>query len=157
MSTLDRLTNNFRDTVDYLADGWRELWTNTRTAITRFNPQESASQTLATNAIRWGVLSAELRETTEAIEVELEAPDAKNFEVKVEHKALHIRGSKQFSNDRNEGHYHITERAYGSFERVIPLPCEVDEEQAKATYKKGVLELVLPKHRALQPRKIVVA
>jgi HSP20 family protein len=161
MSKLDRLTNNFRDTVDYLAEGWQELWNNTRNAITRFTPhgRQSADKAIVTGTTRWGVLSAELRETDKALEVELEAPgmDAGNFEVRVAHQALHIRGSRQYSNDRNEGHYHITERAYGSFERIIPLPCQVDEEQAKATYRKGVLAMVLPKHETQQPRKIVVA
>lgn len=161
MSTLDRLTNNFRETVDYLADGWQELWNKTRNAITRFTPQhdEATNKNLATNSSRWGVLSAELRETDKAIEVLLEAPgmNCNDFEVKVEHQALHVRGSKQYASDRKEGHYHITERAYGSFERIIPLPCEVDESDARATYKNGVLELVLPKHKASQPRKILVS
>lgn len=161
MFTLDRLTHNLKDTVDYLADGWQELWNKTRNAITHFTPghDESANQALAINSSRWGVLSAELCETDNTVEVLLEAPgmNSKDFEVRVEHQALHVRGSRQYSSDRKEGHYHITERAYGSFERIIPLPCEVDENEARASYRNGVLELILPKHKALQPRKIVVS
>ncbi len=160
MSALERLSSNFRDTVDYLADGWQELWNKTRNAITRFTParEESVNQVLATSASRWGVLSAELRETDSAVEVLLEAPgmDSKDFEIRVDHRALHIRGSKHYAKDRTEGHYHITERAYGSFERIIPLPCEVDESAAKATYRKGVLQLELPKLKSAQPRRIEV-
>ena len=157
MSTLDRLTNNFKDTVDYLADGWQELWNRARNAITHFTPHTDTANNPA-NTSRWGVLSAELRETENEVEILMEAPgmSSKDFDIRVEQQSLHIRGSKQFAADRTEGHYHITERAYGSFERVIPLPCEVDEGEAKATYSRGVLELVLPKHKALQPRKITV-
>ncbi len=161
MSTLDRLTNNFRDTVDYLADGWQELWHKTRNAITHFTPSQAdaSKHPEMPNSSRWGVLSAELYETDKSVEVLLEAPgmNSKDFEVKIEHQSLHVRGSRQYAATHKHGHYHITERAYGSFERVIPLPCEVDEEGAKATYKKGVLELVLPKHKNLQPRKIQVS
>jgi HSP20 family protein len=37
------------------------------------------------------------------------------------------------------------ECAYGSFERAIPLPAEVDANKAKADYKRGVLKVELPK------------
>ena len=37
------------------------------------------------------------------------------------------------------------ERSYGEFHRVVPVPPGVDKDKAKATFKNGVLELVLPK------------
>jgi len=37
------------------------------------------------------------------------------------------------------------ERSYGSFIRVIPLPVEVDDTKVKASFKKGVLSIDLPK------------
>ena len=158
MSTLDRLTSNFRDTVDYLADGWQELWNRARNAITHFTPQGHNGSNHPAKTGRWGVLSVELRETESEVEILMEAPgmSSKDFDIRVEEQSLHIRGSKHFADERTEGHYHITERAYGSFERVIPLPCDVDENEAKASYTRGVLELTLPKHKALQPRKIEV-
>ena len=39
------------------------------------------------------------------------------------------------------------ERSYGSFSRIIPLPVEVDEAGIKASFKKGVLTITLPKTR----------
>lgn len=42
----------------------------------------------------------------------------------VDSQTLVIKGTKQSSRQRNEGHYHITERACGQFERLVPLPCE---------------------------------
>lgn len=154
MSGLDKLTSNLRDTVDHLAEGWQEFWHKARAAITRFTPGEE----VPVHSSRWGVLSADMRESGDHIEILLEVPgmDADDFDIQVDRGALRIRGSKQHATDRTEGRYHITERAYGRFERVIALPCPVDEDSASADYRRGVLEISLTKHHAERPRRIVV-
>jgi HSP20 family protein len=58
---------------------------------------------------------------------------------------LIVRGEKRMQREREDGNYHIVECAYGSFERAIPLPAEVDANKAKADYKRGVLKVELPK------------
>jgi HSP20 family protein len=52
--------------------------------------------------------------------------------------------------------YHLMERAYGSFERVIPLPRYVDPEGAEASYESGVLTVTLPKLESAAPRRLTV-
>jgi len=37
------------------------------------------------------------------------------------------------------------ERSYGSFQRVIPLTTEVEEDKVDAKFKNGVLTITLPK------------
>jgi HSP20 family protein len=37
------------------------------------------------------------------------------------------------------------ERSYGAFRRSIPLPQEVDQDKAEASFKKGGLRVTLPK------------
>ena len=52
---------------------------------------------------------------------------------------------------------HYSERAWGSFERVIPLLVEVEASEAKARFADGVLEITVPKTeaaRAKQPVKV---
>ena len=63
---------------------------------------------------------------------------------------------KKIERERNEGHYHVTECAYGHFERAIPLPEGVSDDTSKAlaTYKNGVLRIELPK-LALKPRNTI--
>jgi HSP20 family protein len=45
--------------------------------------------------------------------------------------------------DEREGYYR-SERSYGSFRRVISLPEGAITDQAKATFRNGVLEVTLP-------------
>jgi HSP20 family protein len=49
------------------------------------------------------------------------------------------------------------ERAYGHFERSIPLPHGVDQHQAEVSYREGVLTVILPKTDTLPPRRLTVS
>jgi HSP20 family protein len=156
MSTLNKITNTVRESLDVLAEGWQDLWHKARHAITHFTP---ASDDGNTGGNRWGLLSAELLEGSDEITVSIEAPglEKQDFEIFVDSQMLVIKGTKQSSRERSEGHYHITERAYGRFERLVPLPCEVDEGKTRATYKGGVLTIMLPKSKEAQPRIISIS
>ncbi|MDQ2762180.1 MAG: Hsp20 family protein [Pseudomonadota bacterium] len=46
--------------------------------------------------------------------------------------------------------------AYGLFRRDVVLPCEVTVDRAKATYRDGVLRIVLPKVTRAEPRRFSV-
>ena len=161
MSNLNQITHNLRDSVDHLAEGWQQLWNKGKNAITRFTPEGTDDSTKSPPQFsnRWGVLSAELKETESKITIMLEVPgmESDDFDIQIDKSALRISGHKTYASDKSEGKYFITERAYGQFERVIPLPCEVDDQGAQASYKKGVLELTLQKHSSAKPRKIVVS
>jgi HSP20 family protein len=50
-----------------------------------------------------------------------------------------------------QGYYRL-ERHYGSFHRSIPLPCEVESDQVDASFKNGILTVVLQKTGAAQKR-----
>lgn len=159
MSRFEEFAHNLRESLDGLSEGWQDLWHKARNAVTRFTPfQDDAGATIpsAAHTSRWGVMSAELSETDQTLEVDLEAPGMKSadFDIRVDGRYLSISGRKHYESDRKEGRYHITERAYGSFERVIPLPCEVDV--GKATYKEGVLHVSLPKLEQDHARRIKV-
>jgi HSP20 family protein len=79
------------------------------------------------------------------ISADLPGLDRKDLEVLAEDGFLVLRGEKQQeSRSEEQGCYRI-ERAFGSFQRVIPLPADVDTEHAQAKFDKGVLTLRLPK------------
>lgn len=52
--------------------------------------------------------------------------------------------------------YWITERSFGSFNRTFQFPSRVDHEAVKATMKNGILEVLVPKAKAREPRRVVI-
>jgi HSP20 family protein len=67
-----------------------------------------------------------------------------DVQVEVTDDALTIRGERRYEHEEErEGAYH-SERSYGSFCRVIALPSGAITESAKATFRNGVLEVVIP-------------
>jgi HSP20 family protein len=89
----------------------------------------------------------DVTETDTEIKVCAEIPgvEAKDVDVSVEDDKLTIKGEKKYEREEDEKGQYRMERSYGSFERSIQLPTEVDESKAKAEFKNGVLRLTLPK------------
>jgi len=56
----------------------------------------------------------------------------------------------------DKARYHMRERRYGSFSRTIKMPSGIENEEIKADYDKGVLELHLPKVEEVKPKKIAI-
>ncbi len=70
-------------------------------------------------------------------------PD-KDIEISIEGGNLCIRAERR-QEDKVEGrNYRRTEIRYGSFARVLPLPPSAREQDIKATYKNGILEVRAP-------------
>jgi len=67
-----------------------------------------------------------------------------DINVDVTDDALIIRGERKSEREENEEGYYRTERSYGSFYRSVPLPEGVKAENANATFRNGVLEIMLP-------------
>lgn len=84
-------------------------------------------------------------------------PD-KDVQVTVENGVLCISGERRMTTDQGEGGgFYRREWAYGSFQRGVPLPDMVSVDDIKASYDKGVLEVVVPKFAALsEPKRVPV-
>jgi HSP20 family protein len=104
------------------------------------------------------VPSMDLHETDGAFELSVELPGLKPEEVElsVEENVLTIRGEKKEEKRKDEGKWHLLERAHGSFERSFTLPRGVDDSQVKADFKNGILKVQLPKRAEAQGRKIPI-
>ena len=86
------------------------------------------------------------------ISAELPGMEEKDIEVSLTDNALTIKGEKKFeSEDKREG-YHRVECSYGSFQRVIPIPVEIDSEKVTAKYEKGILNIHLPKSEVIESK-----
>ena len=94
-----------------------------------------------------------VRETDEEFFVSAELPglEEKDFDISLEENVLTIKGEKHSEHEeKGEGFQHV-ESASGSFERRLRLHCEVEPDQVKATYKNGVVTVVLPKRPEDRP------
>ena len=71
----------------------------------------------------------------------------------VENNILKISGSRDYNNENDNSEYHYQERTYGSFHRSFKLPISVVEENISATFRNGILTVVLPKNEEAQPKQ----
>ena len=67
-----------------------------------------------------------------------------------------LRGERTRDFDEKRENYHRVERVYGQFHRAIALPAPVDASAIKATYKDGILEVILPKRPEAKARRIEI-
>jgi HSP20 family protein len=97
---------------------------------------------------RWGSLPrVNVTEKNGTLQVEAELPglDEKDIEVSVSDDLLTIKGERKEEKEETEGkQFFRREISFGSFQRSIPLPSRVKADGATATFKKGVLKIVLP-------------
>ncbi|MGA7937352.1 MAG: Hsp20/alpha crystallin family protein [Kovacikia sp.] len=89
----------------------------------------------------------EMQETPEAVELKIELPgiDTKDIDIQVSADSVSIAGERKAETKTEEKGIFRSEFFYGKFQRVIPLPTRVQNTQAKADYKDGILRLNLPK------------
>lgn len=79
------------------------------------------------------------------VSAELPGMDEKDIDLSIQKEALTIRGEKKVEREEKGRDYYRMERSYGSFSRTIPLPAEVDMDKVEAQFRKGVLNVTLPK------------
>lgn len=79
------------------------------------------------------------------VTAEIPGVDMKDIDVSLRDDGLVIKGEKREEKEENEKGYYRMERSYGSFYRFIPMPNQLDPSKVTATYKNGVVKVVLPK------------
>jgi len=92
------------------------------------------------------------------ITAELPGMSEKDVDVILSDNSLTIKGEKKSEKEEKKKDYYRMERTYGSFERSIMLPCEVENAKAEATFKHGVLTVHVPKsaHAKITSKKIPI-
>lgn len=90
------------------------------------------------------------------IEAELPGFDKENIKVDVNGRLLTIGGERVNNEEVKDENKYRRERHYGSFERSFKLPFEVNEEQISATYKDGILTLLVEKPEEQKPKQITI-
>ncbi len=78
-------------------------------------------------------------------EIELPGINPENIKVEVENNALRIEAEKEEKKEEKEKDYYRREISSSSYKRIIPLPVEVIEDKAEASYEDGVLKVLIPR------------
>jgi HSP20 family protein len=97
----------------------------------------------------------DVAETDKGVVVSAELPglDDEDIDVSLSQGVLTISGEKKQENEKKGRNYYHVERSYGSFQRSVPLPSEVDAGKVDAVFRKGVLTITLPKIAKAKARK----
>jgi HSP20 family protein len=102
--------------------------------------------------------SLDVAETKNELVVKAEVPgmDPKNIDISLSDGVLTIKGEKKEEKEEKEADYHLVERSYGSFTRLVQLPKGVESDKISASYKDGVLKITLPKSEEARKKEIKI-
>jgi HSP20 family protein len=133
--------DQFRREMDQLFEGFLSEW--------------PARTSLLDRRLGTFVPHIDLAETDKEVRITAELPglDEKEVEVTLTQGVLTIKGEKREEHEENKGDMHRSECRYGMFERSVQLPADIDADQAKASFKKGVLKVTLPKTAEAQSNR----
>jgi HSP20 family protein len=91
------------------------------------------------------------------VTAELPGLEEKDIDVSVTGDTLTIKGEKSYEKEERNKNRHMSERAYGSFQRSFALPEGIERDKIGADIAKGVLTVTLPKTaQAQKQQKIAV-
>ena len=102
--------------------------------------------------------AVDVHEEAERFVVRADLPGVKpaDIEITAEKGVLALRGTRNFEQKNDDGHYSRIERVSGKFVRTFTLPENVQTDAIKAQFKDGVLELTIPKAAKPEARRIEV-
>lgn len=106
--------------------------------------------------IGWPAIDISESDKEVTIRAEVPGIDPKEIDVSVTGNQVVIKGEKKETSERKGDGYFHSESHYGSFQRAIPLPEEVDSEKVDAKYANGVLTLRMPKSPTAVAKKIEI-
>lgn len=96
------------------------------------------------------------RETEVVVRAELPGVEKDGLNITVTDHTLMLRAETKHEEKEEKGEYFRHEMSHGEFQRTLQLPDAVDEKNAKATFRNGVLEVTIPKLEKTPRTKINV-
>jgi len=137
----------FRDLIS-IQDRMNRLFEQT---LSRSRGEEGITAATWTPAV-------DIYETVDTIVIKAELPGLtrEDIDIQIEDNTLILRGERRFAKDVQQENYLRIERAYGSFHRTFTLPATIQQEEIRAVFRDGVLELILPKTEGAKPKRISI-
>lgn len=134
-----------------IQDKMNRLFEDTMTRSRSFGPDEELGVS------SW-IPAVDIYETENEIVLKAELPEVKKEDVNIniENNVLTLSGERKFEKETKKENYHRIERSYGVFKRSFTLPTVVDQENIKATFNDGVLQVNMAKRQETKPRQIEI-
>lgn len=131
------------------------LLTQLQKELERSRTDESGEGSVST--AEWAP-AVDIKEEADKFVLHADIPGVKPEEIEVNMEAgiLTIKGEKKAESKTEKEGYKRVERTYGSFYRRFSLPDTANAEAISAKSKNGVLEIIIPKREAVQPKRINV-
>lgn len=105
--------------------------------------------------------SAEMFETDDAVRLRIEAPgyDPDDFDIEIENRMLTVSARRETAGESGEEGVRtwVREWALEEWERSFALPMGAEQDDVRAVYERGVLEITVPKAPEARPRRIRIA
>jgi HSP20 family protein len=89
------------------------------------------------------------------VHAEIPGVEPSSLEVSATGRALTIKGERK-PMEAADLSYHRRERDHGVWNRTLSLPQPVDADKIRASYKDGILEVILPKAAEARPRRVEI-
>jgi len=90
------------------------------------------------------------------VRAEIPGVEASSLEVDATGRALTIKGERR-PHQAEDVSFHRRERDHGVWNRTLSLPQPVDPDKIRASYKNGILEVILPKAAEARPRRVEIS
>lgn len=120
-----------------------------------FNRDLSSTLTSSFNS-GFSVPKVNIKESSDDYMVEMAAPGLKksDFQIEINNKVLSISAESEQKKEQQEENYTRKEFGYAAFKRIFTLPESVNDDEVKATYKDGILNILLPKKEEAKQKPI---
>src|SRR5919108_4153858 len=76
--------------------------------------------------------------------------------VELDDSVLTVSGERERTQEHSSERFYRFERRFGQFSRSVTLPAGIKEDEIKADYKHGVLEIRVPKPEEQKPKRIQI-
>jgi HSP20 family protein len=115
---------------------------------------QRAETTQGTRVAGWGpAIDVVQRDEDLVIRAELPGVKPEDVDITIQNRILTISGKLEEEREDERRGYLVRERRYGTFQRSLQLPQDVDEDQINARVENGVLEITIPGAATTQEAK----
>ena len=96
----------------------------------------------------------DVRESDNETVIEAELPGMKkeDVDVSISNGTLTVKAERREEKEKNRRGFYSLARSWSVFEKTIPLPDGIDIDHVEASFKRGVLRVILPKTAGARER-----